>query len=102
MKKAKKELRFKIGSTEIGSRPDANIIWYWNSCNADKGKPEIQLMSTEEAKVKYAFMQAQKHGSGHYDIKLYIALATWDKANQCWEIIDSEDINEWQIINGAK
>jgi hypothetical protein len=87
--------RFKIGSTEISSRPEASVIWYMDSCTQDRGTPEIILMDSSEAKVRKAFEDGKKEDSGHYDIKLYIALATWNKENDCWDIIDDEVVDSW-------
>lgn len=84
----------KIGSTDIASRPDANIVFYADSCDEDRGTPEIVLMSTSEAKVRLLYESLKKTD---YDIKMYVALATWDKGNDCWNVIDDEVIDSWQV-----
>lgn len=88
----KKTQRFKIGSTEIGSRPDASIVHYVDSCTSDRGTPEIVLMDTNEAKVRKRFLDLKKTD---FDIKQYIALATWNKVDDCWDIIDDEVVDSW-------
>lgn len=85
--------RQRIGSTDIGSRPDANIIFYADSCDEDRGTPEIVITDSSEAKVKVFYNNLKK---SDYDIKMYVALATWNKDNECWDIIDDEVIDSWQ------
>ena len=87
-----KEIRFKIGSTEISSRPDASVIHYADSCTADRGTPEIVLMDSNEAKVRKCFEDMKKT---EFDIKLYIALAVWNVQDKCWNIIDDEVVDSW-------